>query len=654
MRVVSFSTDWNVFHEDSTVARRQRMQAATLERLEVFVPHGPKQIMHLAPNATMRGFGLGKILGALRAILATLRLPQPDVVTAQDPFLIGLTAWVAARLCGAKLHIQVHTAVFDEKFAAHSKKNKVYVWLARFVLRRADAVRVVSEKIKHSLEQLHLAVPVSVLPVFVDGEAIERAQPLDRNNEFPDFKKIILVVSRLEPEKNVADAIRILSEVVKAQPGVGLVIVGDGRESAALRSLAEELGVAKYVAFVGSRNPYPFYKAADVALVTSHFEGYGMVIVEALAAGCPVVSYDVGVAREAGAILATRDDLATRVIAVLSEGRKATLSFALPSEIEYRDMWYAEIGGARAERGSITPSEETAKPRIGFVGQGFIGKNYADDMERRGYDVTRYALEEPYRANKEKIKECDIVFIAVPTPTTPEKFDDSIVKSALALVGKGKTAVVKSTLLPGTTEKLQKEYPDIFVMHSPEFLREATAAYDASHPDRNIVGIVADTPEAQVKARAVLSVLPKAPFELVCTAIEAEFVKYAGNSWLYVKVVYVNMLYDLVQKLGANWEVVRDALAADPRVGRSHLDPVHQSGHGGPAARGAGGHCLIKDFEALRRLYEEKLHDQYGAGVFDTLAAKNLDLLLQSEKDIDLVKGVYGEDPEKAKQDLLK
>ena len=139
----------------------------------------------------------------------------------------------------------------------------------------------------------------------------------------------------------------------------------------------------------------------------------------------------------------------------------------------------------------------------------------------------------------------------------------------------------------------------------------------------------------------------------MCSSLEAELVKYAGNSWLYVKVIYVNMLYDLAQALGARYEIVRDALAADPRIGRSHLDPVHQSGHGGPPGRGAGGHCLIKDFEALRRLYIDKVPDEYGAGVFDTIAAKNIDLLLSSEKDIELLKGVYGEDVEKAKKDLL-
>ena len=67
-----------------------------------------------------------------------------------------------------------------------------------------------------------------------------------------------------------------------------------------------------------------------------------------------------------------------------------------------------------------------SKIKIGFIGQGYVGKNYADDFERRGYKVVRYALEEPYRKNKEQIRDCDLVFIAVPTPTTPKGFDESI------------------------------------------------------------------------------------------------------------------------------------------------------------------------------------------------------------------------------------
>ena len=100
--------------------------------------------------------------------------------------------------------------------------------------------------------------------------------------------------------------------------------------------------------------------------------------------------------------------------------------------------------------------------KIGFIGQGWIGKSYADDFERRGFEVIRYALEEPYIKNGQGIGECDIVFIAVPTPTTPRGFDDGILQQVIGMVGSGKIAVIKSTVLPGTTAKLQAANPGIF------------------------------------------------------------------------------------------------------------------------------------------------------------------------------------------------
>jgi predicted dinucleotide-binding enzyme len=72
--------------------------------------------------------------------------------------------------------------------------------------------------------------------------------------------------------------------------------------------------------------------------------------------------------------------------------------------------------------------------KIGFIGQGWIGKNYADNFVDRGYSVVRYALEQPYSDNKDSIKECPIVFIAVPTPTTKQGFDDSYVRDALTVL----------------------------------------------------------------------------------------------------------------------------------------------------------------------------------------------------------------------------
>ncbi len=280
---------------------------------------------------------------------------------------------------------------------------------------------------------------------------------------------------------------------------------------------------------------------------------------------------------------------------------------------------------------------------IGFIGQGFIGKSYADDMERRGHTVVRYALEDPYRKNKEAIAACGIVFIAVPTPTTSRGFDYSIVESALKLVGAGSAAVIKSTVLPGTTAKLQKKFPKLYVMHSPEFLVLKQAAEDAARPLRNIIGTVKQTAAAKAKAKQVMKVLPRAPYELVCGIKEAELIKYAGNFFLYMKVLYANLMFEMADATGANYELMRAAIAADPRIGPSHLTVLHDSGHkGAKRGRGAGGVCFIKDIAALADFYDEKVGNKAGSKLMRAAIGKNIELLQESGKDLDLLAGVYG------------
>lgn len=282
-----------------------------------------------------------------------------------------------------------------------------------------------------------------------------------------------------------------------------------------------------------------------------------------------------------------------------------------------------------------SPQEHTLK--IGFIGQGYVGKHYADDFEGRGYRIVRYSLEKPFIDNKDHIPLCDIVFIGVPTPTTPEGFDDSIVRSAVALVGKGKIAVIKSTILPGTTVSIQEEFPDRTVLFSPEFLSEASAREDVEKPFASIVGM--SLPEEQsTVAQDVLDILPNAPFTLLCSSTEAEIFKYAHNTSGYVQVVFFNMLFDLSQKMGGEWSTIQKAISADPYMTNQYANPLHKSG------RGAGGNCFIKDFAALRSLYASTHpNDLLGLGVLTAMEKKNIELLRDSKKDQHLLKGVYGE-----------
>lgn len=283
------------------------------------------------------------------------------------------------------------------------------------------------------------------------------------------------------------------------------------------------------------------------------------------------------------------------------------------------------------------------RPLIGFIGQGFIGKSYADDLEKRGYSVVRYALEPSYIHNREAIGACDVVFIAVPTPTTPKGYDFSIVDSSLKLARSGATVVIKSTLLPGTTKALQKKFPKLYMMHSPEFLVARNAKADAAKPLRNIIGIPRSTAAYKTRASAVMRILPKAPFSLVCSSDEAELVKYAGNLMLYLKVLFANIVFDAAEGAGAGYEVIRSAVAADPRIGPSHLQVIHDSGYtGAKQGRGAGGPCFIKDIEAFARFYEKTVRDTEGVALLRAAIKKNHKLLTASKKDTDILEGVYG------------
>ena len=275
--------------------------------------------------------------------------------------------------------------------------------------------------------------------------------------------------------------------------------------------------------------------------------------------------------------------------------------------------------------------------KIGFIGQGFIGKSYADDFENRGYEIVRYALEVPYNQNKDLIKECDVVFVAVPTPSTTEGFDSSILEKVILLTGEEKIVVIKSTASPGLTLKIQNLYPNKTVLFSPEFLREVTAAEDAANPVRNIIGLPLESEAHQAAAELVMSILPRAPYEKITTAIAAEFLKYTSNTLPYVKIIFLNIMYDLVVTKGGNWEDLKELLAHDPYIAPTHLDPVHKTG------RGAGGHCLIKDFSALREFYEAACTDMAGSSFLRAAEIKNIDLLKKSNKDLELLKGVYGE-----------
>jgi glycosyltransferase involved in cell wall biosynthesis len=166
------------------------------------------------------------------------------------------------------------------------------------VLRQADSVRVVSSNLVPRVSRLTSA-KVRVLPIYVDIKAIEDGPiTFDLRSRY-NWRFVLLSVTRLAPEKNLGLTLNILARVREQFPQTGLVIVGSGPEENSLKGIARKLGILESVQFVGWQdNLSTFYKTANVFIQTSHFEGYGLSLVEAGLSGLPVITTPVGIANE--------------------------------------------------------------------------------------------------------------------------------------------------------------------------------------------------------------------------------------------------------------------------------------------------------------------------------------------------------------------
>ncbi|OGC80276.1 hypothetical protein A2943_00160 [Candidatus Adlerbacteria bacterium RIFCSPLOWO2_01_FULL_51_16] len=255
--------------------------------------------------------------GALWPSVASGRF---DVVTAQDPFWRGFIGWLIARRMGAKLNVQVHTDLSAQPFVRRV--------LAQIVLRRADSVRVVSERIKKQVESMSIKVPVRVLPVFVD---VSRFQNIARQ---PHDTKTILWIGRFEPEKDPMYAIEVF-EKIRETLDAKLVMLGSGSTEKKLRERAQGLPIE----FPGWQDPALYLATADVVLSTSKHESYGVSIVEALAAGVPVVSPDVGIAKEAGATVKAHSEIAVGVAEILRSGARGAIQLPLLNKEAWAQNW---------------------------------------------------------------------------------------------------------------------------------------------------------------------------------------------------------------------------------------------------------------------------------------------------------------------------
>lgn len=207
----------------------------------------------------------------------------------------------------------------------------------------------------------------------------------------------------------------------------------------------------------------------------------------------------------------------------------------------------------------------------------------------------------------EGVAKSDIIFIAVPTPPQPDgsvdmSFIERVARDIAAAMADYKIIVDKSTVPVQTGDKVAetikrycKARVDFDVVSNPEFLREGFAVDDLMKPDRIVIGVRSQRPVPALKEAY-------APFNapIIVTDINsAELIKHASNSFLALKISYINAISVICEATGANVQEVANGMGMDERIGRRFLN----------ASLGFGGSCFPKDLSAFIKIAEQLRYD---------------------------------------------
>jgi UDPglucose 6-dehydrogenase len=289
--------------------------------------------------------------------------------------------------------------------------------------------------------------------------------------------------------------------------------------------------------------------------------------------------------------------------------------------------------------------------KLSVIGAGYVGLTTAACLAQIGHDVfcsesDRAKLEklqngvmplfEPhlesviadarksgrlsYGSTEEAVEWGDVIFICVGTPPLPNGDADlSAIEAVARTIAKRanayKLVVEKSTVPVQTGAQLRKHLSvhntsglKFDVASNPEFLREGTSVEDFLHPDRIVIGVDSDQAESLLReiykpiverrfSCPIHSECPnrKDPILLVTDTNSSELIKHASNSFLAMKISFINMVANLCEAVGADVSEVARGIGLDPRIGAAFLNP----------GIGFGGFCFPKDVQAFIRIAEK-------------------------------------------------
>jgi len=245
--------------------------------------------------------------------------------------------------------------------------------------------------------------------------------------------------------------------------------------------------------------------------------------------------------------------------------------------------------------------EAVINMNIGIIGQGFVGnavfqkfkfffKVYTFDIKKELSNSTFENL----------LNNCRIIFICLPTPMNKDgSCNSKLVEETIAKINSKKQTIVvnKSTVPPGSTDRLNQKYKNVEILFNPEFLTERNSVDDFNGQNRIILG---GPRNATTILKQIYSKVFPNSYIIKTGSTHAEMIKYFTNSFLAIKVSFANEMHELCKTLNLDYDKVVEYATLDNRLGKSHWAVPGPDGD-----FGFGGHCFPKDLSAIIKITDD-------------------------------------------------
>jgi len=242
------------------------------------------------------------------------------------------------------------------------------------------------------------------------------------------------------------------------------------------------------------------------------------------------------------------------------------------------------------------------RKKIGIIGFGFVGSavrfgfspNTGYDAEVKVYDKDKNKSTDSL---DDVVNTSDFIFVSVPTPSNEDgtinlDIVDDVLNDINNIQKRDNIILLRSTMVPGSSQNFQKKYPKLNLVFNPEFLTERSANFDFINQSRFILG---GKEEHTLKVADLYRWRFGKSIPVIETNFEtAELIKYMNNCFFATKVSFMNEMKLVANQCGADWELAVEGFVRDGRVGHSH---INVPGHDGKS--GFGGSCFPKDIQAM-------------------------------------------------------